>query len=67
MNSAEQRSGDLSVDHPQVVQNYRNAHAIAARHERGEAGTEELRQAMIHYRTLFDELVAESEPARAPT
>jgi len=63
----EQRSADLSVDHPQVVQNYRNAHAIASRHERGEAGTEELRQAMIHYRPLFDELVAESEPARAPT
>jgi ABC-type nickel/cobalt efflux system permease component RcnA len=66
VNDFEQRSADLSVDHPQVVQNYRNAHAIASRHERGEAGTEELRQAMIHYRTLFDELVAESEPARVP-
>jgi hypothetical protein len=62
----EQRADDLSVDHPQVVQNYRAAHDIALKHQRGEAGTEELRQAMIHYRTLFDELVAESEPVRAP-
>ena len=62
----EQRSADLSVDHPTVVQNYRAAHDIALRHERGEASTEDLRQAMIHYRTLFDELVAESEMAREP-
>jgi hypothetical protein len=52
----EQRSADLSVDHPVVVQNYRSAHEIADRHARGEAGTEDLRQAMIHYRALFDEL-----------
>lgn len=60
----EQRSADLSVDHPVVVQNYRSAREIAVRHARGDAGTEDLRQAMIHYRTLFDELV--SEPAPAP-
>lgn len=62
----EQRSADLSVDHPEVVQHYRAGHAIALRHEQGEAGTEDLRQAMIHYRTLFDELVTETETAPAP-
>ena len=59
----EQRSADLSVDHPMVVQNYRAGHDIALKHRRGEADTEALRQAMIHYRALFDELTA--EPARA--
>lgn len=59
----EQRSADLSVDHPVVVQNYRAARDIAVRHARGEAGTEDLRQAMIHYRALFDELVIEPAPA----
>lgn len=58
----EQAAGDLSVDHPLVVQNYRAGHEIALRHERGEADTEGLRQAMIHYRELFDELV-QDEPA----
>ena len=57
----EQRAADLSVDHAEVVQNYRAAHEIALRHGRGEAGTEDLRQAMIHYRGLFDELVSETE------
>ncbi len=61
----EQRSADLSVDHPQVVANYRAAHDIALRHERGEAGTEDLRQAMIHYRALFDDLVAEQAETQA--
>jgi hypothetical protein len=55
----DQRSEDLSVDHPEVVQNYRIAHEIAIRHARGEAGTEDLRQAMLHYRALFDDLVNE--------
>jgi FtsZ-interacting cell division protein ZipA len=54
-----QRAADLSVDHSEVVTNYRTAHDIALRHERGEAGTEDLRQAMIHYRALFDDLVNE--------
>ncbi|HKY82182.1 MAG TPA: hypothetical protein VJM09_12015 [Sphingobium sp.] len=59
----ERRSADLSVDHPEVVQNYRSAHDIAIRHARGEADTEDLRQAMIHYRALFEELVhEEGEP-----
>lgn len=55
------RAEDLSVDHPQVVENYRTAHAIADRHSRGEATTEDLRTAMIHYRTLFDDLVNEPQ------
>ncbi|MHB8528419.1 MAG: hypothetical protein ACYC8V_02775 [Caulobacteraceae bacterium] len=59
----EQRAADLSVDHPVVVQNYRAAHDIAVRHERGEASTEDLRQAMVHYRALFDEIVSEGLPA----
>lgn len=58
----EQRAGDISVDHPSVVEHYRTAHDIAVRHERGEAGTEDLRQGMIHYRALFDELIG-AEPA----
>jgi hypothetical protein len=52
----DQRAADISVDHPQVVENYRSAHKIALRLGRGEASTEELRTAMIHYRSLFDEL-----------
>jgi hypothetical protein len=59
----EQVAADISVDHPKVVQNYRSGHDIAVRHQRGEAGTEDLRQAMIHYRELFDELVTENDGA----
>jgi len=61
----EQRAADISVDYPLVLENYRTAHGIAVRQTRGQATTEELRQAMIHYRTLFDELVAAPELARA--
>jgi hypothetical protein len=56
-----QRAADISVDHPRVVANYRSAHEIALRAGREEATTEELRTAMIHYRSLFEEL------ARVPT
>jgi hypothetical protein len=51
------RAEDLSVDHPGVVRNYRAAHLVALRQERGEASTEELRQALVSYRDLFDELL----------
>lgn len=61
----EQRAADISVGYPLVLENYRSAHAIAIRQLAGHASTEELRQAMIHYRTLFDELVGEPELARA--
>jgi len=57
----EQRAADISVDHPLVLENYRTAHEIALRQVRGQANTEELRQAMVHYRTLFEELVGEPE------
>jgi hypothetical protein len=63
----EQRAADISVDHPLVLENYRTAHDIALRQRKGEANTEDLRQAMIHYRTLFEELVGEPELARAKT
>ena len=53
----EQRAADVSVDHPHVVQNYRIAHEIAARELRGEASTEDLRKAMVHYRALFEDLL----------
>jgi hypothetical protein len=53
----DQRADDLSVDHPVVVQNYRTARALAIRRQRGEAGTEEMRQAVVNYRALFDELL----------
>jgi hypothetical protein len=53
----DQRAADISVDHPLVVENYRSAHQVALRLGRGEASTEDLRTAMIHYRSLFEELV----------
>ncbi len=57
----EQRAADLSPDHPVVVQNYRAAHSIASRSERGEVDTEDLRQAMVHYRSLFTDLLGDNE------
>jgi hypothetical protein len=53
----EQRAADVSVDHPRVVENYRSAHEIALRVGKDAATTEDLRTAMIHYRSLFEELV----------
>jgi hypothetical protein len=53
----EQRVADISVDHPDVVVNYRAAREIAAQHARREASTEDLRQAMVHYRALFKDLL----------
>ena len=50
----EQRAADISVDHPRVTENYRTAHAIQLRLGRDETNTEDLRTAMIHYRSLFD-------------
>ena len=61
LSSFEQRASDISVDHPLVLANYRKAHEIALEQTRGEASTEELRQAMVHYRTIFEELVSEPE------
>ncbi|HJV65671.1 MAG TPA: hypothetical protein VJ550_08060 [Geomonas sp.] len=61
----EQRADDISVNHPRVVENYRKGHAIALRHGKGEASTEDLRQAMIHYRALFAELAGSREMTAA--
>jgi hypothetical protein len=57
MGDFEQRAADISVDHPHVVRDYRAARKIALANERGEANTEDLRQAMVHYRSLFEELL----------
>jgi hypothetical protein len=59
------RAADLSVDHPRVVENYRIARALAERRERREAGTEELRQAVVNYRALFNDLLDIHEIRRA--
>ena len=61
----EQRAADVSVNYPEVVQNYRAARVIVVRYERSEVTTEELRQAMVHYRSLFDELLDVGKPAEA--
>jgi len=53
----DQRVADISVDHPAVAQNYRLAHEIAERNDRGEVGMEKLREAMLHYRALFADLL----------
>ena len=55
------RADDLSVDHARVVENYRTARALALRRQRGEAGTEELRQAVVNYRVLFEDLLVDVE------
>jgi len=53
----DQRAADISVDHPRVVENYRSGHEIAIRAGKEGATTEDLRTGMIHYRSLFEELV----------
>jgi hypothetical protein len=54
----DQRAADVSVDHPVVVDNYRRAHAIAVSAQNGSATTEDMRQAVVYYRALFEELLA---------
>jgi hypothetical protein len=67
----DQRAADVSVDHPHVVEHYRAAHAVWAANERGDATTEDLRQSLVHYRALFDELLggrsADEPISRDPT
>jgi uncharacterized protein YneF (UPF0154 family) len=57
----EQRAADISVNYPALVTNYRGAREIANKNKLGQANTEELRQAMIYYRSLFEELL-KTEP-----
>jgi hypothetical protein len=61
MEDFDQKAADISVDHPNVVENYRAGHAISQENEQGKASTEKLRQAMVHYRALFMELLEEPE------
>ncbi len=62
-----QRSADISVNHPDVVENYRAAHAISVAAGKGQASTEQLRQSMVHFRALFADLLApeDTRPAQA--
>jgi hypothetical protein len=55
------RANDLSVDYPDVVQHYRAAHGVAVAQQRGRADTEDLRQAVKHYRALFENLVSDRD------
>ena len=57
----EQRAADISVKYPALVSNYRAAREIAIKNEQQQADTEELRQAMIYYRSLFEELLDTEE------
>jgi hypothetical protein len=58
----EQRAADLSVEYPVFVQNYRAAREITLRHAKGESSTEDLRRAMVYFRSLFDELLGTRKP-----
>jgi hypothetical protein len=62
----EQRAADISVDHPHVVEEYRAAHDVAERHATGGVETEDLRQAMVHYRALFEDLLETDAGAPQP-
>ncbi|MCC8244602.1 hypothetical protein [Saccharothrix luteola] len=55
----ERREKLLSVEHSRTLEHYRNAHSITERQERGEATTEDLRTAMVHYRTVFEDLLGD--------
>ena len=58
---------DLSVEHADVLQHYRAAHQIATATDAGEADTEALRRAMVHYRALFASLLDDSRDSLAPS
>lgn len=53
----EQRAADVSVNHPRVVEHYRAGHALALKAARGDSDTEDLRQAFVHFRALFEDLL----------
>ncbi|HEY2886703.1 MAG TPA: hypothetical protein VGJ08_15935 [Rhizomicrobium sp.] len=67
MGDFERRAADISVDHPVVVENYRAAQRIAERAARNESDTEELRNAVVHYRAIFNELLEVSDVNRDAT
>jgi len=61
MDDFEQQADDISVDHAEVVERHRSAHGIATKNEEGQATTEDLRQAIKHYRALFEDLLEPAE------
>jgi hypothetical protein len=69
MDDFDQRAADISVDHPRVVENYREGNRLARANALGDGTTEDLRQAMRHYRALFDDLLEEAsdEPVSRDT
>ncbi|OBI18496.1 hypothetical protein A5712_21800 [Mycobacterium sp. E2327] len=56
----DQRAADISVDHPQIVDDYRAAHGIHLAQQRGDVSTEQQREAFVHYRALFEKLLGET-------
>jgi hypothetical protein len=62
----EQQAEYVSVDHSDVVENYRSAHRISSADSEGRASTDDLRQAMVHYRALFNELLGQPAPKGGP-
>jgi len=64
MGDFEQRAADISVNYPTVVQNYRSAREITLRHAQGKSSTEDLRQSMVYFRSLFDELLDSPKTAK---
>ena len=65
MGEFNQRADDISVNYPNAVANYRAAHDIVVRHGKGQASTEDLRKAMVHFRSLFEELLGLGKPGVA--
>src|ERR1039457_762821 len=59
---AEQQAADISVNYPSLVENYRAARAVMLRHSQNQASTEDLRLAMVNFRSLFDELLETAKP-----
>ena len=57
----DQRASDISVDHPDIVEHYRAAHALHSAQEKGDIGTEAQRQAFVHYRALFEQLLGSTD------
>jgi hypothetical protein len=64
VDEAEQRAADISVNYPSLVQNYRAARVVMLRHSQSQASTEDLRLAMVNFRSLFDELLETVKPQR---
>jgi len=64
MSDFEQRAADISVNYPTVVHNYRSAREIVLRHAKGHSSTEDLRQAIVCYRSLFEELLDSPKPVK---